>query len=70
MAASFPPPALAVGPAHVHVIVSNDDLGTMLLIETYHTAIEVRITPAGRKITTSTTDRRITMEDPQRGGGV
>ena len=43
---------LRVGPADVHVLYTDDRAGAFLLIETDHEALEVRITPKGRKITT------------------
>jgi hypothetical protein len=54
---------LRVGPADVRVLYTDDKLGAWLLIETYHDAVEVRITPKGRKVTAEKSDLRLTRGD-------
>ena len=54
---------LRVGPADVHILRTDDKAGAWLLIETYHEAIEVRITPKGRKIETKRSGLHLTRGD-------
>lgn len=53
---------LRVGPSDVRVLYTDDRHGVWLLIETYHDAVEVRITPKGRKVTAEKSSLRLTRE--------
>lgn len=63
MRAHYTDHGLRIGPADVEVMYTDDKLGAWLVVKTEHAAVEVRITPAGRKVTAKPSRLRRRDED-------